>query len=308
MQTQPFGPVRVNDSHCHFFSHVFFKSTGSLKFREGDPARQAIGALGWESPPEDPADLARRWAAELERHGVSRAALIASVPGDEESVAAAVRTFPQTFVGFFMLDPTQPDAVQRARRGLGELKLRCLCLFPAMHGYALGDPRVRAVLDATGETAGCAVFVHCGVLTVGVRKKLGLPSPFDLARGNPLHLTALAPVYPGVNFIIPHLGAGMLQEALVLADVCPNVYLDTSSSNGWVRYLGITLQESFRRALAVTGSQRLLFGTDSSFFPRGWQRNIFDQQLAFLEELQVERPSVEAILGGNFDRLFPPLP
>jgi nicotinate-nucleotide--dimethylbenzimidazole phosphoribosyltransferase len=35
-----------------------------------------------------------------------------------------------------------------------------------------------------------AVFVHCGLLSVGVRKKLGLPSPFDLRLGDPLAVAA----------------------------------------------------------------------------------------------------------------------
>ena len=44
--------------------------------------------LGWDAP-GTPDALADRWVAELDRHQVARAALIASVPGDEESVAAA---------------------------------------------------------------------------------------------------------------------------------------------------------------------------------------------------------------------------
>ena len=36
--------------------------------------------------------------------------------------------------------------------------------------------------------------------------------------------------------IIPHFGAGLFREALMVADLCPNVLLDTSSSNGWIKY------------------------------------------------------------------------
>jgi hypothetical protein len=56
--------------------------------------------LSWEAPGTDEA-LADRWTAELDRHGVSRAMLIASVPGDEASVAAAVRRHSGRFVGAF---------------------------------------------------------------------------------------------------------------------------------------------------------------------------------------------------------------
>jgi len=73
--------------------------------------------------------------------------------------------------------------------------------------------------------------MHCGVLTVGIRRKLVLGSPFDMRFSNPLDLHGLALRYPGVKFIVPHFGAGYLRETLMLADLCPNVYLDTSSSN-----------------------------------------------------------------------------
>ena len=62
--------------------------------------------------------LADRWTAELDRHQVTRAALIASVPGDAASVAAAIARHPQRFVGFFMVDPTRGDAVAQAAAAL----------------------------------------------------------------------------------------------------------------------------------------------------------------------------------------------
>jgi uncharacterized protein len=141
--------------------------------------------------------------------------------------------------------------------------------------------------------------VHCGVLTVGVRKKLGLPSPFDMRYSNPIDLHSVALRHPRVRFVVPHFGAGYFREALMLADLCPNIYLDTSSSNNWMRYEGLDLQTVFRRALDIAGPARLLFGTDSSFFPRGWNREIFQAQTAALHKLSVSAADARMILGGN---------
>jgi predicted TIM-barrel fold metal-dependent hydrolase len=109
--------------------------------------------------------------------------------------------------------------------------------------------------------------------------------------------------FPQVPVIIPHFGAGFFREALMAADQCPTIHFDTSSSNAWIRYNdGLTLDRVFRAALAVTGPSRLLFGTDSSFFPRGWQAPVHQEQLratAFLNP--ADRA---AIFGGNFERLF----
>ena len=301
--------MQVHDVHCHFFSRGFFEAlAGSDPQRrfDDDPAGGICGTLGWEAPGDDAA-LAARWLAELDRQQVSRAALIASVPGDEASVSAAVAHAPDRFVGFFMLDPLAEDAAARVARALGPLGLRGVCLFPAMQRYPLHDPRVRAVIEQVAAVPGAALFVHCGVLTVGIRRRLGLPSRFDIRFGNPLDLHAIALAHPGLPIIVPHFGAGMFREALMLADLCPNVYLDTSSSNGWIRYhAGLTLTGVFRQALLVTGASRLLFGTDSSFFPRGWNREVWDAQFRAMRELSVPEPDVRAIAGGNFDRLFPP--
>ena len=92
------------------------------------------------------------------------------------------------------------------------------------------------------------------------------------------------------------------------ADQCRNIHLDTSSSNGWMKYYpDLTLDAVFRQALAVTGPERLLFGTDSSFFPRGWQRAVYDAQVAAMATAGLDEAGRALVLGENFNRLFPAL-
>jgi hypothetical protein len=291
------------DAHVHFFSRRFLEILIKGTPHESRGVEQVAGTLGWDVP-EPPEALADRWKDELDRHGVSRAALIASLPGDEGSVAVAAAKHPSRFVGFFMFNPVAADAESRLERAI-DSGLRGICLFPAMHGYPLDDERVSAVFAAAGRH-GAAIFVHCGALTVGVRRKLGLPSPFDWRLGDPLALASVAVRFPQVPVIVPHFGAGFLREALMAVDQCANVHLDTSSSNGWLKYHpGLTLESVFRQALAVAGPERLLFGTDSSFFPRGWQKPLHAAQRAALDAIGVNAEAQAKIFGGNFDRLFP---
>lgn len=296
----------MNDGHVHFFSERFFTALGR-QFPAGHERSGAdvVGTLAWD-PPGSAEALADRWMSELDANGVRRSALIASVPGDEESVAQAVARHPARFVGFFMLDPTAPDAPARTAHAFDALGLRVACLFPAMQRYSLHDARVRAVVEVAAARAGTAVFVHCGALSVGVRAKLGLPSRFDISCGDPLHVQPLAAEFPRLPFIIPHFGAGLFREALMAAHLCSNVYLDTSSSNRWTSYHhSLSLADVFARALDVAGPERLIFGTDSSFFPRGWHRAIYTQQAAALEALGASDTARHQVFGGNFDRLFP---
>jgi hypothetical protein len=292
MQT-PWGECEVADAHVHFFSQKFFAALGE---HCGMPASEVAAQLKWTAPPDDAAELARHWVSEIDRQGVARAALIASVPEDEASTMAAAAAYPERFFAFAMVNPW----VEHAEVVKG---LHAICLFPAMHLYSIQDKSVDPLLDQAAEHH-CAVFVHCGVLSVGVRKKLGLPSPFDMRYSNPIDLHAVALRHPKVRFIVPHFGAGYFREALMLADLCPNVYLDTSSSNSWMRFEGLDLATVLRRALSVVGPRRLLFGSDSSFFPRGWNREVFDVQTRALQELGVGAEDAGLILGGNLRRIL----
>lgn len=298
--------MTVADAHVHFFSPGFYRALAAS--RSSPPAPGQDGAvvipdqLGWTGPGSDEA-LADTWMDELDRHGVARAMLIASVHGDEHSVAAAVLRHPSRFAGAFMLNPGAADAAARVEAAFALPGMRTVCLFPAMHKVAIDDDRSVAVFEAAARHAR-AVFVHCGVLSIGVRKKLGLPSAFDIRLGDPLAVAAVALRYPTVPVIIPHFGGGFFSEALMAAAMAPNIVFDTSSSNSWIAFHpGLSLREVFARALDVVGSARLMFGSDSSFFPRGWQRGVHEQQQRILTDLGVDEASQSAIFGGNFARL-----
>jgi len=292
----PWGPLRVADAHVHFFSHRFFSALVSQK--PGLTLDAARELLGWELPEPEPETLASQWIAELDKEHVQAAAIIASIPGDEASVRAAAIGHPDRLFPYAMVNP-------KALQLDGLAEIRVACLFPAMHLYSIQDECVRPVFE-WAQRERRAVFVHCGVLSVGVRKKLGLASPFDLKFSNPVDLHAVALKYPDVPIVIPHFGAGYFREALMVASLCPNIYFDTSSSNEWTRLQTppLKLRDVFHQALDILGPSRLLFGTDSSFFPRGWQHPVFEVQATALYELGTTSTDAQAIFADNLLRIL----
>ncbi len=66
----------------------------------------------------------------------------------------------------------------------------------------------------------------------------------------------------------------------------------------------ITLKEVFRKALHNVGAGRVVFGTDSSYFPRGFRRDILELQLRVLGELNLSEEDAGAVMGGNVARLW----
>ena len=60
----------------------------------------------------------------------------------------------------------------------------------------------------------------------------------------------------------------------------------------------------FQRTLDIIGPKRLLFGSDSSFFPRGWHYKVFDDQARALHELRWPVGDARAIFGENLLRIM----
>lgn len=301
------GDVQVLDAHAHFFSRPFFMQflpALQATLPSDEPYTGLARRLGWDLPTSDHVALGRRWVQEMDRHGVGRMVLMASLPGDEGSILEAARSFPDRIVGYFMLDPTKPDAPDRVRQALAG-GLKGVCLFPAMHHFHVWEERCYPVYEAA-QAGGAAVFTHFGILKIGVRDKLGLPSRFDMRFSNPIDLHRVAKDFPNVTFVMPHFGCGFLREALIVGDQCANVCVDTSSSNGWVNTMPVptTLEDIFRAALRVFGPSRILFGTDSTFFPRGWRRDIFEAQVHALTTLATSPESARLILGENLRRIL----
>ena len=128
----------LNDAHCHFFSTPFFAALG------GDAA---LAKLGWD-PPGTAEELADRWVADLDRCGVSRAALIASVPGDAALGRGRGASSSQSFRRF--LHGRSHPARRRGGRSAGDRPRRPARDLPVSGDASLfsaGRPRQEDVRD-----------------------------------------------------------------------------------------------------------------------------------------------------------------
>jgi hypothetical protein len=78
--------MTVRDTHCHFFTARFFEALAREKYGATGTAEQVALDLCWDLPDTG---SARRSMGGQAIATWCQAPLIASVPGDEESVAAA---------------------------------------------------------------------------------------------------------------------------------------------------------------------------------------------------------------------------
>jgi len=299
---------RLFDMHTHFFGPVFFRTLAAAAHPQRDPGPglERLTESGLVLPDPSPEAHARRWVAEMDRHGVERMVSFASLQDEAESTAQGAAAAGGRLLPFTVLDPSLPAMAERLPGLRRDLGMRGLVLFPAMHRFDPGseslDPFYRA---AAAE--GFPLVVHVGRLEVRIRHLLGLRSEFtgDLAR--PDRLEPAVRRHPDLRFIIPHFGERHFAETLDLGARYPNVAVDTSSSNAWREAVpGLGLDTIFRRALEALGPERIYFGTDSSVFPRGWRVELYREQVAALEAAGASAGVRERILGGNARELFPP--
>ena len=68
-----------------------------------------------------------------------------------------------------------------------------------------------------------------------------------------------------------------------------------------MKYQGypLTLKDVFKYALDAVGPERIVFGTDSSYFPRGYRSDVLMDQKNALDELAVSIDDQAKIFGGN---------
>lgn len=286
--------LEVIDSHSHYLPYSVFKTWGiaSQAMQHRFQTRTDMTTI---EPPKPDEDLAERWVAELDRYGIARIGMMVASPAWDE-FAAAMRRFPKRFYGYANLNPLQPDAEEQARHAIRDLGFHAFKLYPVADGFHAYDEAPRRIYQVAQEL-GVPVLFHFGV-SIGKRA--------DLRYANPLDLQPAARDFPEVQFGIAHIGAGMLRETLLLFYQEDNIYVDTSGSNVWIRYMPYSadLAGVLKRVLEAGSPERVVFGTDSSMFPRGFRIDILKTQLQILQRLKVPRDELARIFAGNAKRLL----
>lgn len=298
--------MEIFDCHTHFFSRTFYE-TQAAQVPGGDVEVLLAGLSeeGMEVPGEEVAPHRDRIVADLEKNGVSHAVIFASVPQEIKIVAEAAFDSGGKLVPFAVVDPRDPVTLENLDLLQPHYAFRGMMLFPAMHDFGIGDRIAEYPLNLASEH-GLPVFVHCGVLKVKVRHLLGLNGEFPLDRAHPRDLIPVAESRVDTSFIVPHFGAGLFDEFLELGQACPNVYADTAGSNNWAARHDppLLLSDLFARTKEVFGPERILFGSDSGSYPRGYRRDILEAQLEAMKSAGFSDEERQMVMAENLKSLI----
>jgi predicted TIM-barrel fold metal-dependent hydrolase len=298
--------MHVFDAHTHLFSRAFYEfQAGQVPGGEVPTLLGKLSTSGIDVPDESTTALCVRIIADLDDNGVDRAVTFASFPGEMEVVGEAAKTSDGRLVPYAMVNPKEPETLGRLESLQGQYHFKGMILFPAMHDYGIGSEIAAAALNLA-QTLGLVVFVHCGLLRIRIRSILGLESDYPLDRGHPQDLIPVAEARPELNFVVPHFGAGFFDEFLRLGKSCPNVYADTAGSNTWGMFQTppLYLEDLFEQSVEAYGVERILYGSDTAGFPRGYRKDIRDAQIRAMHDAGIQSEDQELILGGNLSKLL----
>ncbi len=179
-----------------------------------------------------------------------------------------VKAYPQELIGFAALNPVR-DA------GRVETMVR-----RAVEDYGFRGLKIHGLDSFPGREA------------LDIARRYRLPVLLDVVN-KMAAVEMIAPQYPDLNFIIPHLG-GFKDDWMTYLQMIdqlvrhPNVYADTSGVRYW---------DALPLAVRRAGAAKLLFGSDGPFLHPA-------AELYKIKLLRLPTPQEKLITGGNFLRLI----
>jgi predicted TIM-barrel fold metal-dependent hydrolase len=211
-------------------------------------------------------------------------------PVPNDSIAEAVKTYPDVFIGFAGVDPWKGKAaVAELERAVKTLGLRGLKCHPIAQGFYPDDRRFYPLWE-TCAALQIPVMFHTGTTGVGAGVPGGNGLKLNYARPIP-HLDDVAADFPNLTIVGAHPSWPWQDEMLAIAVHKTNVYIDLS---GWSpKYFSPSLVQYANSIL----QDRVLFGSDYPFLTP-------DRWIAEFEQLPFKPEVREKILRTNGCRLL----
>ena len=298
---------RILDFHVHF---AVRSGEGSVR-ASGAPddqltygQRQYRWMLGsWDFPtpeaevPEPPVVL-DRWLQELERYQLDGVVFVTGAGSDFMAEAQAKN--PDRVFSFSHISPDDPDAVAKITHDIEDLKLSGFKMFGPRLERPFDDRAYWPIWELLAKHR-VPLLIHFGVLGGG-------GGIVFHPRMSPLTVDPVARNFPELPIVIPHFGAGYWGDLLQLGWAHENVYVDTSGSNQWIRWMPypLTLESLLQKAYETFGPQRIIFGSDSSYFPRGFAVRYVQDLIRAARYNGMPDEDLQAILYDNAWRILHP--
>ena len=211
---------------------------------------------------------------------------IPPIPNEEIAEAAAAN--PDVLIPFASVDPSRPDAVERARRLIAEHDVKGFKFHPNLQAFFPNDRDAYPLYEEIAEARLPALF-HTGHSGIGT----GVPGGggFRLKYSNPICLDDVAADFPELQIVLAHPSFPWQDEAISVCLHKENVWIDLS---GWSpKYFAPQLVQYANTQLKT----KVLFGSDFPLLTP-------DRWLADFEEAPFKDEVRPLVLKQNAARLL----
>jgi uncharacterized protein len=224
--------------------------------------------------------------------GISQTVLYACeapiVYASNEYVANLCRQFPEKLIGFASVNPIREDAVSVIEAAITQLGLKGIKFHPPLQNFYPNDPQVFPVYEKAIELNVPVVF-HVGTTPFGSLARLD--------QADPLLLDEVACEFPDLRIMLTHLGTLWQDEAFMVTEKNPNVYIDTAA------YVYEIKELLTKNTIERVGAHKFIFGTDYPM-PFGNQAHRMKDFVDCIQSLDLSAEIKEMIFYQNFENML----
>ena len=207
-----------------------------------------------------------------------------------EYIAGICKQYPDHFIGFASVDLNSDNPAKMLEKAVIDLGLKGLKLHPPLQDFHPLEDKMWPVYEKAAAL-GIPVVFHVGSTPFGHLLKL--------ANANPLVIDDIANRLPHLKIMLTHLGTLWHNEAFMVVEKHPNLYIDTAAYP--YEIIEIMSENHIRRI----GEDKFIFGTDYPMPYEGKLHELKDfvdtiQMLAISDELK------EKIFYRNFEKMMAP--
>lgn len=230
--------------------------------------------------------------AQMDEAGIAKSILYAVeapiVYASNEYVHALCEKFPDRLIGFASVTPKDADAPAVLESAVRNLGMKGLKLHPPLQDFFPDDQAVFGVYEKAAELNIPVVF-HVGTTPFG--------SLCRLSQANPLLIDEVAVRFPTLRIMLTHLGTLWHNEAFMVVEKNPNVFIDTAAYVNEIRE--ILTPDMITRI----GADKIIFGTDYPM-PYAGQLHCMKDFVDCISDLSLPEDVLQGIFHKNLNRLL----
>lgn len=229
---------------------------------------------------------------QMKEAGITQSVLYACeapiVFASNEYVSNLCKQNPDNLIGFASVNPHRSDAVEVIADAIVNLGLKGMKFHPPLQNFYPNDRKVFPIYEKAIELNVPVVF-HVGTTPFG--------SMFRLDQANPILLDEVACAFPELRIMLTHLATLWHNEAFMVVEKHPNVFIDTAA------YIYEIEELLNANLMERVGEDKFIFGTDYPM-PFGSTTHKMKDFVDCIKRLDLSAEIKEKIFYKNFEILL----